>query len=206
MIMSAQQSLPAGATSLIQMGSAPSTADASTTIENDIIDCQPKSSATISTLLETTKVENAPTVLSSSTQSEASTTANLSNHISSDEDHSETDNKRSIEEVSMSAADLLEERRAKNRLSAHQSRLRKMNQLRYLQKQQNALTEESKEFKRTNEAAVRELAAVRTENAQLRMMAQQSNAARVAAAMQRAHGGLGSLGGAGFNHFSRHHF
>jgi hypothetical protein len=139
MIMSAQQSSP-DATSLILMGSAPFTAS---TIENDgLNDChQAKSSAAFSAL-EISQVGNAPTAASSSIQSEAFTAAPLSHDISASDDHSDNDNKRSIEEVSMSSeGEILEERRAKNRLSAHQSRLRKRNQLKYLQKQVNALSE-----------------------------------------------------------------
>jgi hypothetical protein len=73
----------------------------------------------------------------------------------------------------------------------------------------------NKELKCTNEAALRELALVRTENAQLRMMAQQYNSTRLAAAMQGTHGGMGGLGGlsalgglgvVGFNPFSRQNF
>ena len=82
-----------------------------------------------------------------------------------------------------------EERRSKNRLSAHQSRLRKRQQLKYLEEQVILLSDENKKLARANETLSLELAAARAENTQLRLMQQDS--VRLATALRLAQGGAG---------------
>jgi hypothetical protein len=100
-------------------------------------------------------------------------------------------------EVDMSAEELLEERRSKNRLSAHHSRLRKRRQLKYLEQQVLLLSEENKKLDTANQTLSRELANSRAENAQLRLI--QQDAVRLAAALRLAQGGV--RGGGMFNPF-----
>lgn len=111
--------------------------------------------------------------------------------------------KRAHEEVAMTAMECVEERRAKNRLSAHQSRLRKRRQLKYLQNQVMVLTEDMKKLKSTNETKVHELAVARTQNAQLK--AAQQDAMRLVAALRASQNGMLG-GGAGLFHPSFHNF
>ena len=103
---------------------------------------------------------------------------------------SDGDNARKrTRERDMSATDLLEERRSKNRRSAHQSRLRKRRQLVYLEQQVHLLMDENKKLVTTNEALTKELVAIRTENAQLRGMHQE--AVGIAHALRLTQGGGG---------------
>jgi bZIP transcription factor len=99
------------------------------------------------------------------------------------------ENAKRAREVDMSAEELLEERRSKNRLSAHHSRLRKRRQLKYLEHQVLLLTEENKKLATASQTLSQELAAARAENAQLRLM--QQDAVRLATALRLAQGGVG---------------
>jgi len=92
-------------------------------------------------------------------------------------------------ESEMSPAELLEERRSKNRRSAHQSRLRKRRQLVYFEQQVHLLMDENQKLVTANEALTKELAAIRTENAQLRVMHQE--AVQIAHALRLRQGGGG---------------
>jgi len=82
----------------------------------------------------------------------------------------------------------LEERRAKNRLSAHQSRLRKRSQLKYLQNQVLELSDENSKLSSSNQDLISQLASTRAENASLRMMQQETM--RIATALRLAQSGL----------------
>ncbi|KAI2499219.1 hypothetical protein MHU86_15260 [Fragilaria crotonensis] len=89
----------------------------------------------------------------------------------------------------MSPAELLEERRSKNRRSAHQSRLRKRRQLVYFEQQVHLLMDENQKLVTANEAMTKELAAIRTENAELRVMHQE--AVQIAHTLRLTQGGGG---------------
>eukprot|EP00545_Synedropsis_sp_CCMP1620_P008275 CAMPEP_0119005810 /NCGR_PEP_ID=MMETSP1176-20130426/1942_1 /TAXON_ID=265551 /ORGANISM="Synedropsis recta cf, Strain CCMP1620" /LENGTH=206 /DNA_ID=CAMNT_0006957655 /DNA_START=68 /DNA_END=688 /DNA_ORIENTATION=- len=183
-------------------------------------------SSTASTLLQHQKNDSIPTKVSSSwekfdnkkgvsqevtsstlssfgSQAEASTTTFASKSDISSNDRSEAGNGNDGQDITMTSDELLAERRAKNRLSAHQSRLRKRSELKYLQHEVLNITDRNKKLKRTNEAAVQELAAVRIENAQLRLMAhqQQQDAMRYAVAFQAAQ--EGGINGSALNPFLR---
>mmetsp|Transcript_12611 Transcript_12611/g.18539 ORF Transcript_12611/g.18539 Transcript_12611/m.18539 type:complete len:185 (-) Transcript_12611:870-1424(-) len=99
--------------------------------------------------------------------------------INNDSDHN---GKRKQDKMSNTEDDRLEERRAKNRISAHQSRLRKGRQLQYLQEQLIALGEEKKKLEETNYGLSLQLATTQAENTKLQAMHQ--NSMRIAAALQ----------------------
>lgn len=82
--------------------------------------------------------------------------------------------RKRIREEDMTEEERLEDRRAKNRLSAHQSRLRKRSQLKYMQTQVVLLSEENNKLMSTNQTLVSELARTRNENARLRLLYQDS--------------------------------
>jgi hypothetical protein len=82
----------------------------------------------------------------------------------------------------------LEARRAKNRHSAHQSRLRKRYQLKYLQNQVLKLACENSKLSSSNQDLISQLASVRTENANLRFVQQESM--RVTTLLRLAQTGL----------------
>lgn len=90
--------------------------------------------------------------------------------------------KRRRSDASLTESDRLEERRAKNRISAHQSRLRKRRQLQYLQEQLVALKEDKRKLEETNQSLSLQLAKTQGENTKLQVMHQ--NSLRIAAALQ----------------------
>jgi len=90
--------------------------------------------------------------------------------------------KRSRSDASLTESDRLEERRAKNRISAHQSRQRKRRQLQYLQEQLEALKEDKRKLEETNQSLSLQLATTQDENTKLQVMHQ--NSLRIAAALQ----------------------
>lgn len=139
-------------------------------------------------------LERTPSPAPSSSSNDDAGYASVAGISSYTEDDNSTKRPR---EVDMSADDLLEERRSKNRLSAHHSRLRKRRQMKYLEQQVLLLSEENKKLDTTNQTLVRELAASRTENARLRLM--QQDAVRLVTALRLAQGGV--RGGNMFNPF-----
>lgn len=113
-----------------------------------------------------------------------------------EDDDLEPTHKRPREEGNiMTDEDRLEERRAKNRLSAHQSRLRKRSQLKYLQNQIVALSDDNKKLQGTNSSLVTQLAACRAENQTLRTS--QQDAMRLAQALRIAQTGQIPMQGVG---------
>ena len=90
-------------------------------------------------------------------------------------------------ESGMSSAELLEDRRSKNRRSAHESRLRKRRQLVYFEQQVHLLMEENKKLSTANETMTGDLEAIHNENAQLRLMHEQ--AVKIAHTLRLSHGG-----------------
>lgn len=189
MIMNDEQSSPDTASSFLRSEPASSTAA-----------CHIPTTDSTSTIWASEKqIEQAsaePTTAASVTPPErhAPSVSVTSNDVSSD-DQSETDHHDHSKAVTMTVDELVEDRRAKNRLSAHQSRLRKRRELKYLQSQVMDLTDKHKKLKDTNDSTIHELAAVRAENAQLRMMTQQRDAMRLAAVLQAQGGGFGNGGG-----------
>lgn len=127
----------------------------------------------------------------------SSNTASKINLSAGDEDEdtsldgsADGDNARKrTRESEMSPADLLEERRSKNRRSAHQSRLRKRRQLVYFEQQVHLLMDENQKLVTANEAMTNELETIRHENAQLRVMHQE--AVQIAHALRLTQGGSG---------------
>lgn len=125
----------------------------------------------------------------------SSNSASKLNRSAGDEDTSvdgsaDGDNARKrTRESEMSPAELLEDRRSKNRRSAHQSRLRKRRQLVYFEQQVHILMDENQKLVTASEAMTKELAAIRTENAQLRAMHQE--AVQIAHALRLTQGGGG---------------
>jgi hypothetical protein len=107
--------------------------------------------------------------------------------VSSISDDQSDDQKRDREDV-VGGGDDLEERRAKNRLSAHQSRLRKRSQLKYLQNQVVELADENGKLSASNQDLISQLASTRAENASLRMVQQETM--RIATALRLAQTGL----------------
>lgn len=110
-----------------------------------------------------------------------------SNEASSISDDQSEDRKNDIE-VNFTDGERLEERRAKNRLSAHQSRLRKRRQLKYLQNQVLMLSDENKKLASSNQNLISQLATTRTENNNLRLV--QQDTMRIATALRLAQTGL----------------
>mmetsp|Transcript_3999 Transcript_3999/g.6690 ORF Transcript_3999/g.6690 Transcript_3999/m.6690 type:complete len:200 (+) Transcript_3999:32-631(+) len=143
----------------------------------------------------------ATTSTSSGSHSEDSSTPFIpqGDSSSSDENNPKA-RKREHDEVDMTEEERTEERRAKNRISAHQSRLRKRRQLKYLQHQVMILTEENKKLASTKDSAIHNLAVARAENAQLRLA--QQDAMRITAALQISQGSMGGVGM--FNQSFRH--
>jgi len=117
---------------------------------------------------------------------------------SNEEPTSATGDRKRVREDDMNAEELLEDRRSKNRLSAHHSRLRKRRQLKYMENQIHLLTESNKKLSTASQSLSRELAVSRAENAQLRLM--QQDAVRIATALRFAQSG-GGVGGGMFNPF-----
>lgn len=87
-------------------------------------------------------------------------------------------------------------KRAKNRLSAHQSRLRKKQQLDSLQEQVIILAEENKRLELARQDLTRKLDLARAENTQLRCL--QQDAMQLAAAMQLTQGSTSNINGIRF--------
>ena len=109
-----------------------------------------------------------------------------SDDVSDDGSEFQLNERKRMREGELSAMELLEERGLKNRRSAHQSRLRKRRQLKFLEQQVDLLTEDKKKLTSTNETLTKELLALRIENARLRALHEE--AVRIATALRLSHG------------------
>ena len=104
----------------------------------------------------------------------------------------EDDRKRGREE-DVTAGDILEERRAKNRISAHNSRLRKLRQVDTLERQLLRAEEEAAKLKAADEVIRTQLTAARAENRQLRLM--HPEVMRIITTFRLAQGGMHTAAG-----------